>query len=126
MLLLASLDDVADRLGRPLTPSDGNVEALIEEASVKVASFVRQVPDPVPDAVRVVASRMAARAITAAGSTGSDGVGVQQVSVTAGPFGVTRGYTPDATAGGVWLSGQDKDVLRPFRQPSRAVSVPTW
>lgn len=126
MLLLASHDDVAVRLGRLLTADESQrVEPLLEEASVMVGAWIGGEPDPVPDGVRVVVSRMVARVFTAASNTSAPEAGVASVSMTAGPFGFTRGFTTDASSGGVWLGQQDKAMLKPHRRGGGAVSVPT-
>lgn len=122
MLLLASPDDVAVRLGRLLTSSeDTRADPLLEEASALVVAWIGHTPDPVPDAVRIVVSRMVSRVLNAADSEPESGVST--VSMTAGPFGFTRGYTPDA--GGVRLSRPDKIMLGPHRRRRRAGSIAT-
>lgn len=113
-MALASSVDVVDRLGRPLTTDEtARVDGLLEEASALVSGHLRCVPDPVPDAVRIVASRMVARVFASVGAGGPE-PGVSQMSQTMGPFAITRGFTADASSGGVWLTRQDKVMLAPF------------
>lgn len=123
-MALAESQDVADRLGRDLTTEEEDrVEGLLDEASVLVSGWLGTTPDPIPDAVRVVTSRVVARAIT-------NGVaaepGLESVQATMGVFQVNRGYSTDAASGGVWLTRTDKTVLRPFSVRGRVGNVPTW
>ena len=123
-MVLASSEDVEARLGRPLTTDEtARVDGLLEEASVMVEGWLRCLPDPIPDAVEIVVSRMVARVFAAA----VDGPepGLSTVQATMGPFLVNRGYSSDATSGGVWLTKQDKSTLRPFGCRGRAGNVGT-
>lgn len=114
---LASDADVETRLGRTLTTDEAaRVDGLLEEASVMVSGWVRVVPDPVPDAVTIVVSRMVARVFTAGGGAET---GVESIQATMGPFQVNRGFSTDATSGGVWLTRQDKAMLRPVGSRGR-------
>lgn len=120
--MLAVQVDVEARLGRPLTVEEtARVDGLLTEASAAVAGWLRHTPDPVPAEVAVVASRMVARAFSAGGTE----PGLTQVQATMGPFGVTRGFSADATSGGIWMTRQDKMILQPFRRTSRAENVGT-
>jgi hypothetical protein len=121
--MLAQSQDVADRLGRDLTPDEEDrVEGLLDEASVLVEGWLGYTPDPVPDGVRIVVSRIAARAI---GSDTSE-PGLESVQATMGVFQVNRGYSSDVTSGGVWLTRNDKLMLRPFSRSGRVEHFPTW
>lgn len=108
--MLADAADVAARLGRQLT-SDENarVSGLLDEASVMAGEWMRCVPEPVPDAVRIVVSRMVARVLTTGDSIEPAVTGVQ---AGMGVFTVNRTFSSDATSGGVWLTRQDKNTLR--------------
>jgi hypothetical protein len=122
--MLASSEDVAARLGRSLTiDEDDLVEGLLDEASVLVEGWLGCTPDPVPDGVRIVVSRVAARAIAAGGSGAEPGL--QSVEATMGVFQVNRGFSADVTSGGVWLTRNDKTTLRPFSCRGRVGNVPT-
>lgn len=124
-MVLASSEDVVARLGRPLTTSEtARVTGLLEEASVMAEGWLQCVPDTVPDAVKIVVSRMVARVLTNAAAGGPE-PGVSQVQATMGLFGVTRGFSSDATSGGVWLTRQDKSMLRPYGCRGRAGNVGT-
>ncbi|QDF19740.1 head-to-tail adaptor [Mycobacterium phage LilSpotty] len=121
-MMLASSQDVVDRLGRPLTTDEASrAEGLLAEASALVEGWLGSVADPVPDAVSIVVSRMVARALTA--STPVPGLSDQNMS--AGPFEVRNRFTPEASSGGVWLTRQDKIMLRPFGNRSRVMNFPT-
>lgn len=120
--MLASSQDVVDRLGRPLTTDEASrAEGLLAEASALVEGWLGSVADPVPGAVSIVVSRMVARTLTA--STPLPGLADQNMA--AGPFEVRNRFTPEAASGGVWLSRQDKITLRPFANRSRVMNFPT-
>lgn len=110
---LATIDDIEARLGRDLTPDETTrIPALIEEASALVTSWCRNTfttdpPTPVPSAVVIAVSRIAARALTSTAEPG-----VTSMAHTAGPFMVNRSYSNDS---GIWLGRQDKQLLRPHR-----------
>lgn len=109
--MLADVVDVVARLGRNLTPDEtARVSGLLEEASVMAGEWMRCVPDPVPDAVRIVVSRMVSR-VFAVGETAEPAV--TDVQATMGVFQVNRRFSADASSGGVWLTRQDKAMLRP-------------
>lgn len=110
MTVLASSDDVVARLRRPLTVEEaGYVADLLEEASSLVTEHCRGRDfDPVPDAVRIVTSRVAARALSSPAGTG----GVESVSDQMAVWTQTRKYTSDSTNGGVYLTAADRRQLR--------------
>ena len=125
-MVLASSVDVEARLGRILTPDEAARSAgLLEEASVMAEAWLRRVPDPVPDAVRIVVSRMVARVLVASGSSSGPEPGTSQVQATMGVFGVTRSYSSDATSGGVRMTRQDKSTLRNLGCRGRAGNAGT-
>lgn len=108
---LASQEDVEARLRRELTGDEpSHIEDLLEEASSLVVEHCRGRDfDPVPDAVRIVTSRVAARALNAPAGSG----GVQSVTNQAGPqYSQTRVYTTDSASGGVYLTAVDRKQLR--------------
>lgn len=124
-MALAASPDVVDRLGRPLTTDETTrVTGLLDEASALVSGWLGCTPDPVPDAVKIVVSRMVAR-VFATDSAGGPEPGLSSLQATMGPFLVNRGYSSDATSGGVWLTRQDKVMLRPFRCRGRVENVGT-
>ncbi|BDB58983.1 MULTISPECIES: hypothetical protein [Rhodococcus] len=121
MPLLATTVDVEMRLGRELTDEDAvRVEGLLEEASELVASVCRPLPTPTPDAVRIVTSRIVARAL----DSDIDTPGVESTQMSAGSFQLSQNYTGDSTAGGPWLSRSDRRMLRRWRRG--VVNVATW
>ena len=118
---LADQDDVEARLGRPLTTEEtSRIDGLLEESAALVTGWLGHTPDPVPAAVRIVVSRMAARALTATGEPG-----LTNLSATMGPFGVTRAFSADSATGGVRLTRPDKVMLRPFTRRGMAGNVAT-
>lgn len=125
-MALATSQDVVDRLGRPLSTDEAaRVTGLLDEASVMVEGWLRCVPDPVPDAVKVVVSRMVARVLAVGGADNAPEPGVSQLQATMGIFGVNRSFSSDATSGGVWLTKQDKSTLRPYGCRGRVGNVGT-
>lgn len=122
MMTLAADPDVVARLGRPLTTDEnGRVDGLLDEASALVEGWLGFTPDPVPSAVTIVTSRMVARALTA--STPIPGLTDQQM--TAGVYGVTQRFSADSSSGGVWLTRQDKIMLRPYGKRGMVMNFPT-
>ncbi len=118
---LATIADVSARLGHaPTAEENGRIPGLLEEATTAVIAFLGCTPDPVPDAVRIAVARMVARALTT-----DNPVGVTQDGQTMGPFSYTRRYGTDASSGGVWLTRQDKNMLRRHGCRGRAANVAT-
>ena len=114
--MLAELSDVQRLLPNQQIPSDesGYVEALIEEAGDLVEAYCRTAFDtPVPDRVRRVVARMAARAYSE--KDGAIPEGANPTSMSAGPFSHSIGFESGATTNGVWLSANDKQRLRGYR-----------
>ena len=116
--LLASRSDVEDRLRRDLTdeeagPEDRWINGLLEEASVLVTAYCggRTFADPIPDNVRIVTSRVAARAFQVADL---DDPLAESRQDQAGIFMQTVRYGADASSGGVWLTRADKLELAPY------------
>ena len=122
--LLATRADVENRLRRTLTDAEAGpqnqwIDAILEEASLAVTTYCgRGFDEPIPDEVRVVTSRVAARGVTStrtdAAASQSDQADVWQRTVT---------YIPDSTSGGVWLSKADKQVLAPWTTRGQAFAV---
>lgn len=122
---LASLSDMEAALGGEVEPDELRVaETLLDEASALVCSFARAVPAlaTVPDEVRLVTARVAARALNAGG--GDMPVGMSQYSVNAGPFGHSGSFAEGTNDGGPWLTKADKMVLRRWR--GGAYTVRMW
>ena len=120
MVALADNADLAARLGRALsTDETAAMAGLITEASVLVVGYLRRdytALADVPEAVRVVVSRMAARALTGASNIPA---GAESYGATMATFGHTVKLGPDVVTGSVWLSRVDKTTLAPHvRRPS--------
>lgn len=110
--MLATVDDVQDRLGRVLTAQEvAEVEGLLVEASYLVTGYLRRVfaAGEVPGTVSTVVSRMVARTLTAPSET----THTESVSQTAGPFSTNVKYV--SSGGSPWLTRSDKITLAPFR-----------
>lgn len=126
--MLATTADVAARLGRELTESETTPAAgLLTEASALVAGYLRRdwtALDDVPDAVRVVVSRVVARALTGA-STSTLPDGAQSFGSALGPLTHQVQLSPDVVVGSVWLSRTDKTTLAPYNR-RYAANVPMW
>ncbi|TXH24929.1 MAG: hypothetical protein E6R06_10865 [Mycobacterium sp.] len=121
MQVLATAGDVSERLGRqPTADEAGQLLGLIKEASAAAIAFLGCTPDPIPDEVAIVVSRMVARTLS------SDApVGEESNQQTMGPFGTSRRFTAEASSGGVWLTRQDKNTLRPHGCRGRVQNVAT-
>lgn len=117
--LLASKTDVEGRLRRDLTDDESAwIEGVLEEASVLVAAYCGgRTFDPVPDAVRIVTSRVAARALSARDD------GAQTLQDEADIYKQTVTLTADASNGGVWLTKADRLQLRPWTTRGRGFSI---
>lgn len=111
--MLATRADVETRLGRELDADEiARVDGLLEEASELVIAECRPLPTPTPSAVRIVVSRIVARALSGPDET----PGVESTQVSAGSFQLSRNFTSDGVSGGPWLSKTDRKMLRPWRR----------
>ncbi len=122
-MLLCDEMDVEQRLRRPVTSVEAEyLSGLIEEASELVIAQCGRGRSwtPVPDAVRLVTSRMVARVLDAS----TDTANVESAQATAGPFQWSQRYTADSRTGGPWLSAADRKALKGLRP--WAYSVRTW
>ena len=123
--MLASVTDVERRLGRELDEAERlRADGLLEEAGVLVEEYLNQTPDPVPDAVRVVTSRMVARVLQQKGA-GATALAPGQLSAQRGmgPFSQSVSFEPGSTSGGPWLEAKDKTSLRRHRLGGGMTSV---
>ncbi|MEU2002065.1 hypothetical protein ACH47B_13335 [Rhodococcus sp. NPDC019627] len=117
-MAFAELSDVATRLGRALTADEAaEAPGLLDEASALVEGYCNQDFDPVPSTVRLVTSRIAARALTT--PTTQDSAAVSSEQFTAGPFTVNRSFVGDGSA--TWIGATEKTMLRRFRISMRSV-----
>lgn len=119
--MLANLDDVKDRLPEHTTIDEREVHGLIHEATILVESHLRKTfhEDEIPQAVRVVVSRMVARVLQAPKSTQFQ----ESMQVSAGPFSHSGKFVGGGSGGAPWLSAQDKTMLAPFRARRRRGGV---
>lgn len=84
---------------------------------------MRCAPDPVPDDVGLVVSRMVARTLTQSASESMSHV--EQYSRTAGPYTTSGTFAEGATSGSPWLTKDDKRILRLHGCRGRATSFET-
>lgn len=118
-MTLATETDVQARLGRVLTAAEAErVPGLLVEAEALVTAFVGRPVTPSDEVVPIVESRMAARALQSATSAG-----VTQAQQSAGAFSVGMSYSVDAQGGGVWLSSQDKMLLKSLGRAASMQSI---
>lgn len=119
-MVFADVNDLVARLGRSLTADEtAAAPGKLDEASVLVEGYCNQSFDPVPSAVRVVTSRIAARALTA--PVTQDSAAVSSEQFTAGPFTVNRSFVGDGSA--TWIGATEKTMLKPHRISMRSVAL---
>jgi hypothetical protein len=127
---LATVDDVEQRLGRPLTQTETTrAEGLLPEASALVIGYLgcdptdtSVAPPVVPEGVVIVVSRLVARVLERDGAA-PDSLGAESVTNTVGPFGRTLNFGSGTTSGGPWIAGSDKTALRPYMCGGGFVSI---
>ncbi|HJT93885.1 MAG TPA: hypothetical protein VJ777_18470 [Mycobacterium sp.] len=120
---LCEEQDIKDRLGltddQDLTADQqAKWPGTAAEASVLVEGFLRREWDDlatVPDAIKVVVSRMTVRAMTAPAGPLSPMEGQQSSSSTFGPMSYNRSFGADAVFTTPWLSKADRLALSRFR-----------
>lgn len=109
--MLANIEDVEKRLGFGVEPDEQvKVEGLLEEASALVEAHVGRVFTDVPDAVRIVTSRMVARVLVSPEETQT----ADSVSYGAQGFSKSLSYSHGGSGGAPWLTAVDKKMLRPY------------
>jgi hypothetical protein len=127
VVALADNADMAARLGRALsTDETAAVAGLITEASVLVVGYLRRdwtALADVPEAVRVVVSRMAARALTGASNLPA---GAESYGSSLSVMSHTVKLGPDVVTGSVWLSRVDKTTLAPHVRRPSIVNMPMY
>lgn len=127
MVVLASDADVEARLGRDLDTSEtAAVAGLITEASVLVVGYLNRdwtALADVPDAVRVVVSRMVARALTGSSNIPA---GTESFSSSLSVMSHTVKLGTDVAIGSPWLSKADKISLDPHRAYRGLMNVPMY
>lgn len=107
-----TVHDVTDRLTVDVDSEDKRlIRAMIDEATVSIDAYLgRHFDSRVPDPVRIVCARVAARSVSRA-FTGAP-LGAESQSFTAGPFSTSQSFGQNANAGGVFLTAEDKRMLR--------------
>jgi hypothetical protein len=123
--MLVSIDDIQSATGIEVPEDEGGqVEFLIRSAVAAVEGYLGYaVEEPVPDAVMVVVvTRMVARLL---GRRSRDApTGITGDMFVAGSFTRQRQFASGSNDGGVWLSAQDKIMLKPYKTPQAVRSVP--
>lgn len=121
--MIVTIEDIEAASGIEVPDEDQErVEFLIRGAVAAVEGYLgRNVPSPPPDAVLVVVTRMVARALTASPDTPAGMTSEMNVAVS---FTRQRQFASGSQDGGVWLSSQDKLMLRPFKARRGVTSVP--
>lgn len=131
MVAFATPDDVEQRLRRPLTSSETEfLPGMIEEAQLLVVAYLGCGSDPypegeIPDAVRVVTSRMVARVIAEGDAIPAEQYGATQVGLTAGPFSQQATFAQGSRTGAPWMTRVDRESLAPYRCSGKAFSIDT-
>lgn len=132
MVAFCKQQDVENRIRRELDGDEVSyLPGMIEEAQLLVVSYLGCGPDPyesesdVPNAVRVVTSRMIARVIQEAESTPPEFFGASQVGETAGPFSQQITFDKNSRLGSPWLAKADRETLDPYRCAGKAFSIDT-
>lgn len=128
---LATQTDIEQRLRRPLTSSEAEfLPGMIEEAQLLVVAYLGCGPDPypegeIPDAVRVVTSRMVARVIAEGDAIPAEQYGATQVGLAAGPFSQQATFAQGSRTGAPWMTRVDRESLGPYRCSGKAFAVDT-
>ena len=107
-----SIEEFAQANDIPLEEiSESRFEWLLREAEAVIRSYRPALPEDTadwPNAAKVVAMRVVSRAFEA----GDVPAGASSLSTSAGPFSTSTSFESGATNGGVWLSKQDRILLR--------------
>lgn len=107
-----TIEEFAEANGMPLEEiSPTRFEWLLKEAEAVIRSYRPALPegtDDWPTAAKVVAMRVVSRAFDA----GDVPAGASSLNTSAGPFSMSTSFEPGSTSGGVWLSKQDRILLR--------------
>ena len=131
MIKFCTQTDVEQRLRRDLTEDEEDyLDGMIQEAQLLVTAYLGCGPDPyidaenIPDAVRIVTSRMVARVLQEA-DTAPEYFGATQVGETAGPFSQQVTFQSGSRLGSPWLAKADRETLHPYRCSGKAYSIDT-
>jgi hypothetical protein len=121
MPALATVADVAARLGREITEAEEpRMEAILADVSAAVELYCGRTFNPVPPAVLAVVCQIAARTF----GTTPEANGI--MAETAGPFTVQYGAT--GAAGSVGMLTAEREVLERFRAKAGVgtVEISPW
>lgn len=116
--MIVTIEELETRLGEDI-PEDAvaQVRQLVMDATSVVEGYIGQrVGDPVPDAVRSVVGRMVCRALGQESGDAQAPVGATGMMNVAGSFTRQLQWSSGSTDGGVWISSQEKLMLRPFKK----------
>jgi hypothetical protein len=117
-VVLATIHDVAKRLGRALTEAEeGQVDYLIDAATAVVQEAIEiDVPEPVPKVLRVACVELITRAIT-------NPAGLVSESKTLGSYTHTRGFRSHSAAAktptGMELTALEEQMVRRAVAPTQ-------
>jgi len=117
MTLLATLEHVEQRLGRPLRDSETNsAKGLLQEATIEVRTHLGWLPDDgeseAGEVAILVISRVVKRSLERSAALSGDLAVASTVQETAGPFSRSLTFAnPD-----VRLLPTDKNPLAPYRR----------
>lgn len=107
-----TLEEFAEANDIPIDEvSPKRLEWLMREAEAVIRSYRPALPEHVdewPNAAKVVAMRVVSRAFDA----GDVPAGASSLNTSAGPFSMSTSFESGSTNGGVWLSKQDRILLR--------------
>lgn len=115
--MLVSLNDLDARI--PGVEYDEETAlGLLAEASILVEGYLgRTFTGDIPEAIKVVVSRMAARALEAPKESSFQ----ESTSWAAGPFNHSMKFASGASGGAPWLTTADKTILAPYRKRRRGL-----
>lgn len=122
--MIVTIEDIESATGLEVATEDEPQALFLIRSAVAAAEgyLGQRIPDPAPDAMVVVVTRMVARALgqekagTPTGMTGD--------MFVAGSFTRQRQFASGSNDGGVWLSAQDKIMLKPYKRRQAVRSVP--
>lgn len=119
-----TVEDVAAALGAEVdVPDDAvdQVNILIANALAMVRGYLHpvKVEEPLPDEVRQVVVRIVVRYLTRGkGGAPENATGMMNV---AGSFTRQVNFASGASDGGVWMTKQDRVMLRPLKRRGRGI-----
>lgn len=127
--MLCNQKDVEQRLKRKLSTVEAEyLDGMIQEAEVLVLGYLKCPPGrfdgEIPEAVRLVTSRMVARVIQE-GDIDPEVFGAVQYGTTAGPYSQQSTFVSGARTGAPWLTKVDKSTLDQYRCGGKAFQIDT-